>query len=355
MNDKPTSQPEKKQLSRTPLVIGISLIVVIIAWLSVQLISSIPGNFSSLASLAGALKSPFTSAPNNEILVFDVINSETLIDTNGTVQLSWKKQSRAGTYSFTFQCTDGLVVELVESENQGLRPLDCDTVYNIGDTDSITLKINSNNHRYVDVLYTINYQRSGEETVSATGSGLVAVINKSINGNETSQPETVTTNTAPTNTADTKEKEETSATNTQTPASAVEQTKPSIEYVYTIPVSDPKGQIDLGVKYVNTGKIINNQFIPSTISRSTTGAIQFEVRNYGTKTSKEWRYTVVLPNGTVYESKEQVALRPNERVVLSIGFPASNMATHTFEVKISEPSDYTAVNNSFKQTVSFLK
>ena len=85
------------------------------------------------------------------------------------------------------------------------------------------------------------------------------------------------------------------------------------------------------------------------------GAIQFEVKNYGSKTSDTWEFEVSLPNGGTYSSDEQEPLKPNERAVLTIGFPTTDDSQHTFVVTIDESTDRNSLNDRFTQTVTFFE
>ena len=56
------------------------------------------------------------------------------------------------------------------------------------------------------------------------------------------------------------------------------------EFVYEIPTSDPNGVTDLSTAFIAVGEISNNRFIPGTVEAGEGGAIQFSVKNFGTKT-----------------------------------------------------------------------
>ncbi len=85
------------------------------------------------------------------------------------------------------------------------------------------------------------------------------------------------------------------------------------------------------------------------------GAIQFEVKNYGTKTSEKWTFDVKLPDGSTYTSKKQAPLKPNERAVLTIGFLSDDDTSHTFVVTLDEDTDRNARNDRFSKVVSFYR
>jgi hypothetical protein len=126
------------------------------------------------------------------------------------------------------------------------------------------------------------------------------------------------------------------------------------EYVYEIPTSNPNGNADLGARYLFIGEIENNQFVPGAIAENAAGAVQFEVKNFGTKTSRNWSFTVSLPGGGTYESSSQSPLKPNERAVLTVGFSGADVRSHTFQVEVDLASDSNQGNNDFAQRVTFV-
>ena len=127
------------------------------------------------------------------------------------------------------------------------------------------------------------------------------------------------------------------------------------EFIYAIPTSDPNGLTDLSTRFLSIGTIVGNTFFAGEVKQDEKGAIQFEVKNYGTKTSKEWTYSVTLPNGGTYQSDNQNPLKPNERALVTIGFPTIDKSTHKFVVSIKESSDRNSANNEFTETVKFVK
>ncbi len=127
------------------------------------------------------------------------------------------------------------------------------------------------------------------------------------------------------------------------------------EFVYTIPVSDPNGRTDISTKFISLGTIIGNTFFKGEVKQNSTGAIQFEVKNLGTKTSSDWIFKVKMPNETTFTSTKQSPLKPNERALITIGFNSDSDSTHTFVVTIDESTDTYSLNDRFSQTVTFAK
>jgi hypothetical protein len=339
-------------------VISFIAIIIGIAWLSVKLVSVAPSAFSSLASLAEVMNRPTeTVTPKDQdddtrLVKFQVTSNKTLLNVGEPVTLSWERARSTGSYVFSYQCASGISIDL--QDVMGLKSIDCETNYNIGDTTTVTLLIDSEKERYVDVLYTISFLGTNDQTPRATGSASLTIINSDIQnilGQAETEEETTTTEPTDVPTPDTSE----TVTRRPTQPTAPAPTTPSYEqqYTYTIPTSDPAGRTDLGTRYITTGTITGNTFLPGTIRRQAEGALQFEVKNYGTKTSERWSYTVSLPDGSTYRSPAQEPLKPNERAVLSIGFPTTSSTQHTFVVTVSEPTDKNRLNDQFSQTVTF--
>jgi len=123
--------------------------------------------------------------------------------------------------------------------------------------------------------------------------------------------------------------------------------------VYGIPTSNPSGFTDLGTRHLGTGMIIGGRFVlATTIDNDGQGAVQFEVKNIGTKTSAAWNYTVRLPNGEIYNAPMQTPLAPQERLTATIGFSIPNTTgVKSYTVAVSVSSDAKLANNSFSTNV----
>ena len=130
--------------------------------------------------------------------------------------------------------------------------------------------------------------------------------------------------------------------------------EPTYTFTWEIPESNPNGTIDLVATYLGAGEIISGEFVAGPVSTQNPGAIQFSVHNIGSKLSGEWAFTTTLPDGSIYTSPAQTALKPNERSTLTVGFPTSSKTTHTFVVAATTDQDAKASNNSFRQTITFV-
>lgn len=349
MNDV-TQQKNRETILKSLAITGFISIIVLIAWASVKLVNLVPSAFSSLASLAESM-SQFEKkelSKDSELATFTVTSNTKLIDTKNIINLSWSTTDTPGSFVFNYQCVDGVSIDLVNVT--GIGAINCDSNYNIGNTDKLSLLVNSEKTRYQDVNYSISFLGTNDTAPRAIGKANFTIINTDITDLDSNTE--VVIETSP---------EE--STNENIVATTSESTAPSPvkptpvyeqEFVYTIPTSDPNGKTDLATKFIAFGNIVGNTFVKGEIKQAKNGAIQFEVKNYGTKTSAKWTYTVTLPTGETYNSVEQAALKPNERAVITIGFPTSDKTSFNFKVNVLEKTDKNLLNNQFSQTAKFI-
>lgn len=325
------------------LVIAFFAIVALIAWLSVQIVAYTPNAFSSLASLAQGISQYREAVMDDESL--PITSGLGTIESGKSATISWEKDKRPGTYTFSYSCNEGVTVEIVSPE--GMRTVSCDMRYSLGDTDTITLIVNSNKTESVNLSYAISFMRGsdigpiriGEQTLAVTPTTQIAMEEQKDGVVLGESDQATTTPSTP------------EVVPPKKPAPVVV-TPTEPELIYAIPTSNPNGFTDLATKALGTGSIVNNRFVPGTIEREDDGAIQFEVKNIGTKTSESWTYSVTLPDGDVYTSARQTGLKPNERETITIGFSTPEEASHTFVVVV-RVDDRTSSNNSFRQSVRF--
>lgn len=124
---------------------------------------------------------------------------------------------------------------------------------------------------------------------------------------------------------------------------------------YKVPVSDPNGYTDLAVSFSAAGSMTAaNRFVPNaSLDRDDYGAIQFVVKNTGTKTSGTWTFKAELPDGNVLNSKVQSPLKPGESSTLTVVFGnAEKRGNRAIGATVYASGDINAANNSFRTTVS---
>ena len=90
----------------------------------------------------------------------------------------------------------------------------------------------------------------------------------------------------------------------------------------------------------------------ATLEENERGAVRFEVKNIGTKTSEDWTFSITLPSGFTYSSEEEAPLKPNERAVFTLGFNVSDAPeVATIKASVTEETDTNKENNSFTWSV----
>lgn len=343
------SPQKKSSVLNTLAITGFIGIILILAWLSIQLVQLFPNAITSLASLAEGVSQSAIDTDSKEALDSIVVTSNTsLVNTGETLTINWDTSNKRGSYVFAYNCTDGVAVSQVENTTE--RQLVCDTNYNVGDIDELTIAVESEKNRYTDVTYSIGFLATDDTEPRALGTDIVTIINEDIDGfafntdSEALANEEIVTENEPQDPVN----ETPAVTTPVTPTPVFEQ-----EFTYAIPTSNPNGFTDLATAYIAMGEVVNSRFVPGVVASANGGAIQFSIQNFGTKTSDDWTFSVVLPNGANYESPEQEPLKPNERAVLTIGFPAGSDTQHTFKVEVDESTDRTSSNNTFSQRIIF--
>ena len=333
-----SSSPEKKiAILKSLAIVGFVGIILFIAWLSVQIINVAPSAFSSLASIISGIdqyKETIVEEANDTI----VITTDVQIQNSGDpVKVMWNQLNTPGSYTFTYECQDGVAVDVLEVS--GLRSIACNTNYDLGNTNGTTIIIDSEKASSTAVKYTVAFRKNDSTEYSLTESSSIVVTNPTIK--DTPVAEVIET-------------EVVSATTTE-PEVVV--TPPPVEpkYTYEIPVSDPNGTINLATRFLNVGEINGRTFTAGRLEQDSTGAFQFEVKNIGTKTSGTWKYSLELPGDETYTSDAQVALKPNERAVIAIGFPIENETSHAFKVEVTTSNETSSANNEFTQRVTIVK
>ena len=346
------SDQQKQQqdtIMKSLAIAGFIAIILAISWLSVQFVQLIPSAFSSLASLAGNLQQQAYVDKEEEPIQPIILTSDvSSVAAGQTVELTWEDVERPGSYTFSYECTDGVAVDLINIV--GIQSIACDTNYNIGDRNALSFTVDSEKEAETSVVYTLAFLGTNDLVPTYMVADTVLIKDEVVVANDDTDTSEVVDDTEtevnpePTTPV-------TVAPQTQTPVTPVT----TQQFVYQIPVSDPNGRTDLGVRFIQTGTISGNRFIAGLIERNDSGAIQIAVKNYGTKTSDEWSYSVTLPSGGTYEADDQKPLKPNEEAIISIGFTTDNSSSHTFRADIDESTDRNRLNDQFEQTVFFIR
>jgi hypothetical protein len=337
------TEEKKEALTKVLAIAGFIAVIIFAVWLAVQIVKVIPGAFSSLASIADVV---YNYNGKEEL---EVSTPNSVVNAGDSFTINWTDMRKQGTYSFSYECTDGVSVEI--RTNGAINSVACDTELDLGDVTSLELRVSSEKFRFVDVPYTITFTEVDSEEKIAKKS-TVTLVNASI------------PTSGVVDTTDNEEKETPVVTKpvVTKPVAPVKPTytagKPitTTKYVYVTPVSDPKGKIDLQVTFLGVGTLVGKTFVPKAVlDADENGALQFEVKNIGTKTSGEWEYEANLPSDITYASPDQKGLKPNERAVITLGFSeVSAEGSEKIGVEITTKNDSKQVNNEFTKTIKIV-
>ncbi len=332
-------EKKKDSLTKSFAVLGFLATILFLVWLAIQVVNVVPVAFNSLASLADSI---YNYKEPTEILIS---NENTVINIGEPTKISWSKQNIDGIYTFSYSCVNGVSMD-VRSAGV-IYSVDCNKELNVGQSNSIEIIIASEKERFIDVPYKITFIPENAAD-SVQNESKVTVINATISDSVAVEDDT-----------DIKDEP---VVDTDKDASK-DSDSSQIYYktvkvpIYSMPVSDPNGSIDIAVRLLATGILDrNNAFIPTnTIVRNQTGAFQFEVINQGTKTSNDWSFTALLPSGQEYNSASLQPLKPNEKAIFTIGFSEPSKAgAERIGVNLKTRADVNLNNNSFSSWVTIV-
>jgi len=345
-----TNNTNQSPLVRTLAIAGFVLIIILLVWVAVRLVAVLPTAFSSLASIASSV---YNERPQSEIVV---ANANSIINNGESFVLKWTNLNRAGVYTFGYECTDGVVLDMRFPANQ-VTAIPCDETIKLGtDVTQLEIMARSEMRRFVDIPYTIGFMENDSTELSYATPSTFTIVNVLIPQSQSITNE-VTPPTGEVAGETVTEPEMEIVETPPAPPVAPAPVAPQIiaTEIFELPSSNPAGFVDLAVTYLGVGRLTeNNQFISGgTIDNDTRGAFQFEVRNLGTKTSDDWTFDATLTSGTVYESNEQDGLLPNERSIVTIGFDTvGDLGAQRFGAEIDVDNDNNSRNDSFSWAVN---
>jgi hypothetical protein len=327
------------RLMKTLAVIGFVVAVIFATWAAVQLVRLLPTAFTSLANLAERVERG--PEQQNTIIIND---SEDVVGANEPLTISWSEVKRRGVYTLEYDCTEGVALDIRVGANDVTR-VPCDELFTLpSDVTSVDAVFTSEANRFTDVTYRIGFIKEGEADPFIDDARVITLVNATIPQGQVLAAEDTPETTEPAEDEPVAEPEP--STPVTTPAA-------STRYVYTttyqVPVSDPAGYTDLAVRFLGVGEFRGDRYVNTGVIREgNRGAFQFEVKNIGTKTSGEWEFTALLTGGSVYESRAQAPLKPNERSVLTLAFDnVGQEGANRFGVTVSGGGDTRTGNNEF--------
>lgn len=327
---------KKRTVLNTLAIIGFFAVVGLVAWLSVWFVQILPGAFASLASLAESLYTP-----SSRVADLPIKTSTDNLETGDIVTLGFAAERGEGTYTFEYECLDGVALILFDGQNEQL--LRCDVVYSLGTLTETTLKATSEKMATVSVPYTITFLRTNDTTARAAGTGALTVTNTAVANNQTPVSSetvvevTITPDAPP---ATTPQVPPTKPTTRPKPT-------PTYQTFSYVPVSVENGYTDLAVSFVEMGEVVGDTLVTRTpFTRNTENFFRFEIKNIGTKTSAPWRFTTTLPGDRTTVRDNQVPLKPNERAIITVRFPLNNTNQRELVyVRVEADRDQTSQND----------
>lgn len=343
-------QQQKDGIMKSLAIAGFIGLIIVIAWLGMQLVKVLPNAFTSLASLADSVYNYDTDG-------ITATSNKGTVSADESVTISWNVPARAGTFAFSYSCAEGLAVDMRDSLG-AIKALSCGTNYNIGSVSAIDIIATSEKNRFTDLRYRIDYIPAGKDEPQSSDENTITIVNATISTGGIAEIPAATSTPATTTPIVTEAPATTTPTTTPAAPKPAAPTKPVYvqQPVYGLPASNPNGFTDLAVAYIASGVLVGNTFKSTAlIDNDSTGAIQFEVKNIGTKTSNTWTYTAKLPNGETYTSPKQTALKPNERTVITIGFTlGDDIGVKRYDVEVSITPDSNTRNNQFETVVAIV-
>lgn len=352
--DASANEERKAAIIKILAIIGFIVVLIFVAWLAVQAVRLAPATFNKLTSIADELKDD--TKPE-----FTISSSVDTVHTGETLSISWTEPNKHGTYSFSYQCADGVAVEIKDDDgNRSFAACNADApIATNGNT--VEIIFSSEKSQYVDVPYTVKFTADGE-TLAYAQSGTITVINQAIGKDD------VTMNTPPVVAGSDGDREalleEIPNTGiTEEPKPTTDLTPELIRYrtvpvvTTTIPVSNPNGNTDLAVTFIGVGSYDTStgRFTTKTaLEKGTRAALQFEVKNIGAKTSTEWYFTASVPTDPkfTYASTANRGLAPNERQIITLQFDdVSKDDQSRVTASVTGGGDAILSNNSFSKTI----
>ena len=353
-----TTNPEKKEsILKSLAIAGLLGITVLIAWLAIQIVQVFPAALSSLVTMANSV---YNYNPL-EVRELELVASESLVNTGEDFSVSFNRPHASGTYVFSYACQDDTKLDL-KAGDKTFTDLNCEEQYDLGLVDKVDLAFTTGANRFTDVTYTIAFYRPNGQTPAASQSKTVTVVDARVALSDPTSTTTPTESTevVPPVVVTTPVVTETPEVPTEPKPVATTPTYPAPvlstpTFTYAIPTSNPNGTTDLVVSFLSVGRLSNAGKFTSTsrLEAGETGAFQFAVHNIGNRTSQTWTYKAELPDGTTYTSNTEKALLPNERAVITIGFPALRETARTakLSVTISTDRDTNLGTNSVTKTL----
>lgn len=343
------SQQKKESVTKTLAIVGFIAVIIFIVFLSVQVVRLVPGAFASLASIADSLY----NYQGEEALTVSTKNS--VVNAGESFTISWTDMRRDGVYRFTYECVDGVALD-VRTGSGDINSIACDSPLELGENTTLDVVLSSEKQRFTDVPYTITFQIEGDQEKRLSANSVITVVNASIPTSARiaeEDDEGETTDESPRDEEGDAEGQVAGESTDETTTTPNTVNTPTYYTTYVQPVSDPNGYVDLSITHVGVGELSGNTFVPTaTVDQDAHGAIRFEIKNIGTKTSGAWHYVAHLPSDITYTASPQLPLKPQEKAIITIGFDGvTQTGIQQFDVAVDADEDINGTNNSYVRTL----
>lgn len=316
-----THSPGHESESTSPLakilaIVGFIATAGLLIWLIVTAVKLAPGGFASLSNTAETINN---YRPEEKI---EITSEKAVVNSGESFKLNWTDMKQAGEYLFTFTCTPGVKIDVRSAEGKLIPMLCTDKLTLPATVHGITLSITSTESRFADVPVKVTFTNPEVETpfVSETK---ITVVNATVPVKET----------APTATTRPTDRPATAPTVTPKPTPATPRPQAPI-VTYVEPTSNPNGYVDLQVVTLGSGVIKNGVFSKtSSYDKDKRNAVQFMIKNIGTKTSGSWSFKTKASSDTVYDSGTESSLKPQEYVIYTLEYDLGNTRDKRVDIK----------------------
>ena len=322
--------------------IGFIAVLVVGMYLSVAAAKAIPGTFRQVAAAIISISSIFV--PANETLTLSLSTASVESGTPLTVAFDHRNKSTEGTYAFRYSCTDGVTITTTVQADTAV-PITCNQSFAFEPfNNALVIVPSAQKDSAIELFISFTPNSAGTGSPTIVGSAALTITMPSRAGAPLTTVQPPTSAPAP----------------TPTPAPKPPKTTVVVPQGRQ---SDPNGFTDLTARIIETGIIdANGAFVASsTPNRASRVAVRFAVENIGTKTSKEFTFSAVLPTYPpfTYFSPSQVALGPGDRIEFTIGFDSfeqDNVGDFIVNVDpTSSLNERNKDNNIVKYTVTVTK
>ena len=305
----PKNETSVSMFVKTFAVVGFIAIVVLAAWMSIQIIRVTP---SALSAAVVSVTSIFTGGGEETL----ELTLPTRVVTSGTsyeIAVIHDNADSDALHVFSYECVDG--VSFTDEDGEAIE---CSQAYRFEGA-SVTVTASSTKERYADVMITIAGETKDGNAIE--DSALLTIVAAS-ETDEDSEETTSGSNTS-SGSSSNSGSSNTGGTSYQpgTPTTITRQVE--------APRSDPNGVSDLSVRILATG-VVNKKngkevFVAmSELPDNKRAAVKFVVENLGTKTSDELTFTATLPiegdENYEYDSKDQAKLQPGDKIEFTLSF-----------------------------------